>query len=248
MKLLVDLGNTRLKWLQGDPAAPAARGEVAVGGGDRDRVLSEAWPGLARPDAVWASSVAAPEAREAVTRITTRLWGLSPQWVIAAREYAGVRNGYTDAASLGSDRWLAIIAAYREIRGAVCVVDCGTAVTIDAIDAGGNHRGGAIVPGLALMRRALLERTAQIREAGQEAAGALGRTTGDAVSGGTLLGLAGAIGTLVAAQREVIGQAAPVLLCGGDAPRLMPVLGVAGTIHAPDLVFHGLAMVSEAAC
>ena len=56
---------------------------------------------------------------------------------------------------MGVDRWVAMIGARSEFRGGLCIVDAGTAVTIDAIDKNGNHLGGQIIPGLALMSNAL---------------------------------------------------------------------------------------------
>lgn len=76
---------------------------------------------------------------------------------------AGVRNGYADYQRLGMDRWLAIIGAYQLARGACLVLDLGTAITADYVNAAGEHLGGYICPGLPLMRGLLRTHTQRIR-------------------------------------------------------------------------------------
>lgn len=75
---------------------------------------------------------------------------------------SGVTNSYIDPSRMGVDRWLVMVAAYHDAKGACCVVDCGSAITVDYVAADGRHEGGYIIPGLHLMQRGLLSNTAEI--------------------------------------------------------------------------------------
>ena len=157
----------------------------------------------------------------------------------------GVVNGYEDPRQMGVDRWLAMLAAHREFSCAVCVVDAGTAVTIDQVDADGRHLGGVIVPGLGLMRRALLGETGRIGESVVNEAGSgtgrgvLGHSTDEAIDGG---GLAAICGLIEQCAAELAGRSRDnvLVVTGGDAVRIVPHLRVA-VESRPRLVLRGLA-------
>jgi len=157
--LLVDLGNTRLKWavLRDGRLGQVTAVPHAADGSDAPALT--AWEQLAVPLRVLVGSVAGPECDRALTAHSRRLWNLEPRFVRARAEALGVTNGYDSPEKLGVDRWLALLAAHADGRGAACVVDCGTAVTIDVLDDAGRHRGGLIVPGLQLMGECLRTRT-----------------------------------------------------------------------------------------
>ena len=71
----------------------------------------------------------------------------------------GVSLAYANPSALGVDRVAALIAANEKYSGNTCIIDCGTAVTLDVLDAKGVHQGGVILPGVASMRKALLANT-----------------------------------------------------------------------------------------
>ena len=159
---------------------------------------------------------------------------------------AGVRNGYADYERLGMDRWLAIIGAYQLARGACLVLDLGTAITADYVNAAGEHLGGYICPGLPLMRGLLRTHTQRIRYedpvdgwSGQTLRP--GRTTMDAVERGSLLMLRGFAGAQLEVAAECLGADFEVFLTGGDSPLIGDVVPFARVV--PDLVFIGLAVV-----
>lgn len=159
---------------------------------------------------------------------------------------AGVRNGYADYRRLGMDRWLAIIGAYQLARGACLVLDLGTAITADYVDATGGHLGGYICPGLPLMRGLLRTHTQRIRYE-NPVAGLRGRplqpgrTTMDAVERGSVLMLRGFADTQLAVAGECLGADFEVFLTGGDSALIEDVVPFARVV--PDLVFIGLAVV-----
>jgi type III pantothenate kinase len=243
MNLVFDLGNSRCKWALANiglkPGGAFAYGE------DFAHTLENSFSALARPERVAAVSVAGAARLETLAQWLQSRWGLQLQRIAACAVQLGVTNSYKDPGRLGADRWAALIAARARLAGAVCVVDCGTAVTVDALDAHGVFRGGVILPGLALMRDALLRRTEGIRVAQGDAGSALAHSTADGVAAGTLFGLAGAIDRIVDEQAATLGSAPQVLITGGDAEPLRALLRHA-TQHLPDLVLEGVARIVNA--
>lgn len=256
--LLVDLGNTRLKWARLGPAGPT-RMRAAVHHGwtqaDFARALfgrARAAPGRATAAfRVVAVSVAAQRIERRFVAAVRAVTGSAPIFCRSEREAAGVRNGYREVWRLGADRWVALVGARQWApRAAVCVVDIGTATTIDLLTADGRHRGGAILPGPQLMVDALLRDTGGIRRraTGRAASrAAFARDTGAALRAGAVLATTGAVERAVrAARRQAGGQRAKLLLTGGAAPAIAPHLGL---VHAqvPDLVLRGLAALARTA-
>jgi type III pantothenate kinase len=240
--LLVDLGNTRAKWalrVEGarGPAAAAAYAPAGIG-----PTLGPAWARLPRPAEVLVGSVAGAERDHALRALCRELWGCEPRFVAAQARAAGVESGYEVPGQLGVDRWLALVAVHADGGGAACVVDCGTAVTIDLIDGAGRHHGGLILPGLSLMRECLLARTRIPPAAAPAALPELGRGTGAAIANGALLAVVGAVReTLARAQAGTF--AARLVVTGGDAATLLAGWG-APAEQRPDLVLEGLAVLA----
>jgi len=143
---------------------------------------------------------------------------------------------------VGTDRLLAALAAYRRARSACLIVDCGTAITVNAVRADGVFVGGAIFPGLAMMARALARGTALLPETAMpERVPGIGKNTEQAIAAGILHGAAGAVANLIIVASEVVGSEAAVFLTGGDAARLAEFLPPDCRDVTPDLVLEGLA-------
>lgn len=241
--LLVDIGNSRIKWALGErPGDWRASGACARA--DMDQ-LAVAWRGLAARS-VFACNVAGPDVAVRLAALARQSVGREPRMVVAQAAGHGVTNRYGDPASLGADRWAALVGAHALVRGPVCVVDCGTAVTVDGLDADGHFDGGAIFPGLALCARALGAGTHGIGVGAGSHAGFPGRTTADGVATGVHHGVAAAIDGLVGRYCEFLGGQATVVLTGGDAHALQPLLRRTVQI-IPDLVLRGLAVIAGAA-
>ncbi|HEY8555490.1 MAG TPA: type III pantothenate kinase [Burkholderiales bacterium] len=244
MRLLVDLGNTRLKWVMSGGGAwePSA---LELRGAALEHALTEAWSGLAAPRAVVAVSVADAAAADALERWVRARWGVETHWARAQAEQLGVVNRYREPAALGADRWVALVGARAEFPDtACCVVDCGTAVTVDALTAQGEFPGGVILPGLALSRSALLQGTAGIRAHEGSELTCLARTTADAVAAGTLYALAGGIERICAEFEQALGQPMKLVITGGDADRVAARL-TRPVRRVPDLVLRGLERIAE---
>ncbi len=147
----------------------------------------------------------------------------------------GIQLAYPDPGRYGVDRWLTLIAV-RSWQQNVVVVDAGTALTIDALDATGQHRGGYIVPGLALMRRALVNDTFALPTVAESQSRAPGHNTADAIANGAVLTLSAAV---TAACAEYALSPSRLVWTGGDAPVLASHTHPSGE-QMPDLVITGM--------
>jgi len=245
--LQLDLGNSRLKWrlIDGD-GGPAAASVLARGACTPD---DEAW--LARPAPVAAVQVAsvASHATEAALagRVRDRL-GVEPWFARSALQCGDLVNSYAEPGRMGVDRWLAMIAARAGCRERLCVVDAGSALTIDLVAADGRHEGGYIIPGTALMARALLSDTERVRfEAGAADSLAPGCSTADCVHRGIALAQAGAL-QLALAEAAASGEAPAVIASGGGGEALLALVPrIAAAEYRQDLVFEGLALAAQIA-
>jgi type III pantothenate kinase len=174
----------------------------------------------------------------------------APQFVRVARRSCGVVNAYAEPWRLGVDRWVALIGARSCLPGrALCIASVGTALTLDLLDAGGRHRGGAIAPGPDLMVRALLERTAGIARRASGGGGAgrslYTRSTRAAIEAGARHACAALIERAVEEGRRRLGRRPLLLLTGGGAAALAPLLG--GPWRRDEgLVMRGLLALSGA--
>lgn len=248
MILLVDAGNSRLKWayLRDEKFE---YGSVLPRGKQVAAMARKAWGELAsQPDRVVVACVAGTSFRTSLTNWFEKQWSVIPEFPVAHAEAFGVRNAYANPERLGIDRWAALIAAYRRQVLPVCIVDCGTAITIDALSAEGHHLGGLIAPGLDAMRDCLVQRTADIDAehavtSGDESS-LLASDTGNAIVGGALYAAISMIDRVVLELGSVLGSRLHVLITGGDAQQVMPLLE-SRVEFEPDLVLRGLAVMAE---
>jgi type III pantothenate kinase len=240
-RLLVDLGNSRLKWARWSGGALAPSAALVHRDRELGALLDQAWGALEAPSQVHVASVVPAAQREELADWIRSRWACPLRWAESTAEALGVHNGYDEPAQLGVDRWLALLGAWRRTCGPACVVDCGSAVTLDILDAGGRHLGGWIAPGLALMRSALQSGTGLPLVQGT-GSGEPGRNTRDAILGGCLPAAAG----LIAQGLRRAPEGARLLLTGGDAAQVAPHLHHPYEI-CPDLVLEGLAGILEGA-
>jgi type III pantothenate kinase len=253
MNLLIDIGNSRCKWALASHDAKGAPAQFAASGylepDDHLDAQLERIAGIAgAPQSAVIVCVGGKDIMNAVLDAAQDRW---PQLAIrqfktAARAF-GVTNAYAQADTLGADRWAALIAAHALApERHVVIADCGTAVTLDVLNAEGLHLGGYILPGLKMMREALHRGTASLPLAdGQEANLAPARNTRDAIGDGTLLGLVAAIEAVVNTQVKNSGAATECLLTGGDAGAVAGSLAISCR-YEPDLVLKGLAIAATA--
>ncbi|MFW9611480.1 MAG: type III pantothenate kinase [Fluviibacter sp.] len=244
MNLLLDCGNSRLKWaIASDDPVPVRcfleRGVVSY-----DAMALSAWAThLERfPIAqIRFSSVIAPQQEENVFAALASLTANPVRFRVSLRAGA-LRNAYATPDTLGVDRWAAAIGAWETVRKSCLVVSAGTATTIDLIESSqpdaAVYRGGLILPGLALMLQSLHQRTARLPQAEGRycAAPCVADNTHDAMTSGALEATCGAIERM----GRRLGGDAPWLLTGGNAKQLQAVLGQKVRV-VEDLVLQGLA-------
>jgi type III pantothenate kinase len=250
MQIVIDIGNTRIKWAEVEDGRLSSVGS-AVHRGERERALASLAAAL--PEKL-TRAIVANVAGDAIARDLTELLRIrariAPEFVAVRAEQFGVRCAYADPSRLGVDRWIAVLAAHHLAPGAACVIDAGTAVTFDAVDARGKHLGGLILPGPRLLAAALDRDTSDI--GATQAPGArpsgldlLGKSTDAAVGNGAMLALTGALERAVAAVEGSLKERPKVYLTGGDAQMLHAWLESEVELRR-DLVLEGLALFSDA--
>lgn len=242
MILLADIGNSWIKWGCWERGGLQIHGH-AHGGESWSELASKLWADLPRPDRVVIVSVAGLEIGATLANWIRQAWGIEAEFVTSTAAACGVRNSYAEPERMGADRWVAMIAARALLGPQVCyVVDCGTAITIDALATDGQHLGGVIIPGLRLMREALYWKTRQIPpEKGK--ARLFGQSTRDCVWGGALYAAASAIDGIT--ERMITAHGPGIrLLTGGVVGVILPHLQREYRLE-PDLIFTGLQFIAD---
>ena len=238
---LIDLGHSRIKWARGHagrlvtdssgacPVDELAELELALGGKTTARAL--------------VSGQSNPEVVDAVSSLLLKA-GLSLHAVTTGHPSLPVLPAY---AQLGVDRWLALQRPWLEQRHGLCVIDCGTAITVDLVDDRGRHRGGWIMAGLGSLRHGLLSRarglpapTSEPFDLDQPAT-----ASARAIASGTLLQAIGGIEQAVLRCEALLGRKLTPWLGGGDAGPIAAELRRPVT-RADNLVLHGLALAGAA--
>ncbi|PAV24662.1 pantothenate kinase [Tamilnaduibacter salinus] len=230
MILQIDAGNSRLKWRLRAGEEIVDRGVVSAGG-----VFDVA--GLPRPiERVVVSTVRSDARRvELANQLRTSL-GVSPEFHDTQAHQCGLRCGYARPGDMGADRWHALVGAAAHQHPPLVVVDAGSAITVDYLDAAYRHRGGYILPGERLHLNALFGETDRVRfQGGAGHSGRPGRSTNDCVMGG-LHWLREAL-----ADRLNAESFGAVLVTGGDAEALLAA-GLQARWY-PELVLDGLERV-----
>jgi type III pantothenate kinase len=247
--VLVDVGNTRIKWALLENGRLTARGS-AVHRDSLDAAIAALDVALPAKPRIIASNVAGQSVAERLEALVARRPDASLELVTTSAERFGVRCAYADPSRLGVDRWVAVLAAHHAAQGAACVLNAGTAVTFDAVDAGGSHLGGLIMPGAGLQAAALDRHTSNIGPTALPTTVArglelLGRSTDAAVGHGAWLALAAGLDRAVATVARALGASPVVYLTGGDADVLHGWLETRVEVRA-DLVLEGLALFAGA--
>ncbi len=239
--LLIDLGNTRFKAAFADDLD---RTWVVVRDGqDVSTAVAELLDCCYRmPNQLVVSCVGDQASAAEVITQGKALWGLTAERLVAGESFGALINGYAIPQSLGIDRWAAIVAAWHRVKGAVVVVDCGTAVTVDTIETGGQHLGGVIFPGLQLSADSFYRQTHNVVGATGEVRRPFADNTADAVNSGVRWAVAGGINEVLNAIFSRFQSEVPVLLTGGDAAELQPLIH-AQTQQVDNLVFQGMALM-----
>jgi type III pantothenate kinase len=235
--LLVDVGNTRLKW-----AAVTPRGAIRVQGSVATAEVTPRWL------AAWAKKQAGRRVVVAsvVPGISAALRRRFKDVLFVSGTLPGLPLAfdYPRPAEVGADRIAAAIGAKG--RTAAIIVSCGTATAFSVVDKRGRFSGGTIALGPHALLRALVGATAQLPKTNlRPISRALARSTQEAIRAGILLGWQGAVREIVTRLLQEVGGAARIIITGGSAPLLDGLRGLGRIELRPLLVFEGLRIIAE---
>lgn len=234
MNFLLDLGNSCLKWVcveneQFSTMQSLPNSQITCS------ALILLWFEL-RPKKIAISCVGNAELLEIITTTIEQLWGdISPYFAKSLPQACNVVNSYKHPEKLGVDRFLALIAVRQKTNSPVCVVDCGTAITVDILNEQGEHQGGLICTGLSLMKKALAANTADLPlvEIGNN--DNFSNDTQAAIFNGTLFAACG----LIEKVMTQLPKNTQLFLTGGDALQIGSQLANPFSLEQ-DLVLKGL--------
>jgi len=241
--LLLDIGNTRIKWARW-------RQRTLVGA----RAQAYDRQALAHQLQQWFNRVAADEpvvvcsVAGASLDATVRDWFVdhgkrAPLFVQSKKHQGGVINHYWQPERLGVDRWVAMIGAHDKFTNNLCVISCGSALTVDVVTATGEHQGGLIMPGISMMRKSLLEETAGITDTEGEMTG-LADNTADAVYSGCFQLVVAGLTQLLRDFSADYGGDMQCVITGGDGAQVAEAMAMNCSYDA-NLILHGLGLIAD---
>lgn len=238
----IDIGNSYCKWLLREGLQILHQGRVANAQLAICDALRSDLTGVDAVNVCCVAKKALLDQLDSMTAVRLKLLAVK-------REQCGLTNSYTDVSQMGADRWLASLSAHLKYRGQpLCIVDCGSAINIEFIDANAQHTGGYIVPGLSTMRDSLLHKTAQVKVADGASVNSLrpGLNTADNVVNGTVMMVLSMLKQLL---REILGGGGIMVLTGGDSVMLSGYLKeeiAAGSCKLDsELVLHGFMAIER---
>ncbi|MBS0612056.1 MAG: type III pantothenate kinase [Proteobacteria bacterium] len=247
--LVIDVGNTRLKWGWLSDARLSKQQAVVHREVDAESWSKGVFDAAHRPERVLVSNVAGEAMAWNLHRFSQETYGLEPEFIKPTRSFHELTNGYLNPTLLGADRWLAVIGAWNLAHGPLCVVDAGTAVKVDSVNAHGQHLGGLIVPGIHMMRESLLNKTHGVAPAmansasSSSAAGVLANNTIAAVTRGAVVATAAMADRAAQLVERSTGEHPQMFITGGDAELIMESMQWPGKL-VPDLVLQGIAVLA----
>ncbi len=238
--LLIDHGNSRIKWALSGGGTWTSGDPIGVRGEETD---FSPLRGIEAPRRIFASNSAGPQALACLEDFCEGQWSLKPRILRSKPVQCGVTSSYADPESLGSDRWLAMIAARQLCEGPLAVIDCGTAITCDALSAEGVFLGGVISAGPEAATQALLSKAAHLDLDEMRYTGVFNTDTSSAVGSGSLVFAVGGIERVLTEFQAKLGEEFQVLTTGGWAETLTPLMTVNAAVY-PDLVLKGIQVMA----
>ncbi len=249
MILLVDVGNTYLKWAIVRNHVIAKQESVMHRNRELKLLFQQIWSEIKEIQIVWISNVAGDLMRVSLTQWIEQYWQITPFFARSTAQACGVTSAYQYPEQLGIDRWLALIGAHHLVEGNVCIADCGTAITVDLLSATGTHLGGMIAPGITAMQSILLTETAALTKlmGNTENYTTLefeAKNTTQGIWSGIHYMVIGFLSYLLSEIEKKYQQAFILVITGGNAATLQPFLPKTHQ-HIPDLVLQGLKVMAD---
>ncbi|WP_051534779.1 type III pantothenate kinase [Deefgea rivuli] len=235
--LLLDLGNSRIKWRHSEQALSG----IAY-------TVDELWQqcaSLSPVQHIVGCAVASPETQMQISQCFAKHWQASTRWLKVSRTALNIHNHYQNLREQGPDRWAAILGAQMHFpQQNILVISAGTALVIDTLTADGDYLGGTIAPGLGLMKAALHQATARLPFS-QGQCVSFPQSTVDAIETGCIRAILGAIEQARAALATRGQSITQMLVFGGDAAALQALLN-GQAVAVDNLVLDGLAALLAA--
>ncbi len=242
---LFDIGNSTISWAIKADQDFVLKGRFQYSRQNLNEQLTQniQFSDAPRPVIALASSVAEQTIVAQVQDWSEQHWQLKLWQARVGACFGQLKNSYNDPSQMGVDRWLAMIAAWSYYETDLCIVDCGTALTIDVIDSAGDHSGGYILPSVTMMQQALVDKTDNINLSIQDKPLAikLATDTQTALNHGATLATVATIDRVVG----TLSDETKCILTGGTAQYIQPFLAKP-FIYMPDLVLDGLAILYKA--
>ena len=243
MNMLVDFGNTRLKWALWGSDRSSMGGVSAHADTSLEAALGANWSALQRPQEILVASVVKPDKEQELAEMVESHFDQQARFVRSPAVGPGITNAYrSDPGRLGVDRFLAMAALHADNPRAQILVSCGTALTLDAIAADGTHLGGLIAPSPMLMRQALGRATAQVGESRGKLV-EIAANTVDAAWSGCLLATVALVERFRNTVSAQLGTDVAIVGDGGGLDEWLPLMP--DVERGRDLVLRGLALWAE---
>lgn len=246
--LLIDLGNTRIKWawLSGAGTEPEGAGAARTGDGLSDLPFLNSEK---KVTGALACNVAGVELGRKLAGLIQERLAIELVFVQAQPTACGVTAAYANPLNLGADRWAGLIGARALGPADYCIVDTGSTVTMDLLLADGRHLGGYIAPGREMSLAAMAKGTAELASRLKDHSGrshdlAPGTDSAEAMEKGTLAAQLGMIRSGVERLTSQGGGSPVLLLTGGGAEALIATGQLPEAQVVPDLVLRGLAALA----
>ncbi|MDH5765697.1 MAG: type III pantothenate kinase [Gammaproteobacteria bacterium] len=239
--LLIDVGNSCLKWAVWNKNNYQSEGTEFYSKEKIIQVFEKLLPVIDKESVVYISSVAGKKINKDIECWFYEFMNLEVVFLTVESEFKGLKNGYVKTNTLGVDRWLAMIGAWQKYQAGCCVIDCGTAVTMDVINNNGQHLGGVIMPGVGLMCSSLRDGTDAI-DVFQGELNSLARSTEDAVTGGCFYVLAEGLNGLIKKYQSEINTDLLCIITGGNGREIAKQFSCK-YFYEPRLVMDGICAV-----
>ncbi len=252
--LTIDIGNSRIKWARFRGGEIVDHRVQAYSAKSFEADFKSAGLPQDRSSRLMISHVAGEGLKKRLTKVLDEnKYSSHVHFARTQAQQCGVSNSYETTEKMGVDRWLAMIAAYhsplKKMPCVICVVDCGTAITLDVVDSKGVHQGGLIMPGLQTMRTSLASGTSRIQvdknfEPGRLSESGLASSTEQAVKQGCQQLILEGVSGIIARQKQAANGEILCLVTGGDGGWVSEAL-LHKNSYEPFLVHYGLQMIAD---
>lgn len=252
MKLVIDIGNSRIKWALIKNKEFSFQGALSHQAKDSTVLLNKIWSSLPPVKKIIVANVGGEKWAKTIKAYVNRRCGKTVKFVKPQLKFGSIKNAYATPLLLGSDRWAQVIAASQFYPKAFCVLGCGTSITIDIVDKNGYLIGGCIAPGLNLMCESLVNRAAKLNRLKKDffqpqkkySIFLEAKTTRSNLIQGALMMSASFLKSSINLLQSKEGPAMHFLITGGDAEFLLPHLP-ACVEHHPHLSLQGINTLSR---